>query len=171
MRAEKQYLVDEVSNHLSKSDYVFLANFDRVTVEEVTELRDLLAAEEAEFHVVENSVLIVVAKSRNLPDLEEYLIGPTAIVVGGKNPSGVAKIVKKFFDKNERPVVKVGILGDQAIDADKVKELAELPSLEALQAQLLGLFSQPAQSLVRVINAVPASVVNVLQAKVREAEG
>ena len=171
MRAEKQYLVDEVSNHLSKSDYVFLANFDRVTVEEVTELRDLLAPEEAEFHVVKNSVLIVVAKSRNLPDLEEYLIGPTAIVVGGKNPSGVAKIVKKFFDKNERPVVKVGILGDQAIDADKVKELAELPSLEALQAQLLGLFSQPAQSLVRVINAVPASVVNVLQAKVREAEG
>jgi large subunit ribosomal protein L10 len=171
MRAEKQYLVDEVSNHLSKSDYVFLANYDRITVEEVTDLRDQLKEQEAEFHVVKNSVLKVVAKSRGLPDLDEHLIGPTAIVVGGQNPSGVAKVVEKFFEKNERPVVKVGVLGDQAIDADKVKELAKLPSLEALQAQLLGLFSQPAQSLVRVINAVPAAMVNVLDAKAREAEG
>lgn len=171
MRAEKQYLVDEVSNHLSKSDYVFLANYDRITVEEVSELRDQLSEEDAEFHVVKNSVLKVAAKSRGLPEFDDHLIGPTAIVVGGQNPSGVAKVVKKFFDKNERPVVKVGILGDRAIDAEMVNELAKLPSLEVLQAQLLGLFSQPAQSMVRILNAVPSGVVNVLEAKVREGEG
>ena len=67
-------------------------------------------------------------------------------------------------------MVKVGILGDQTIDSATFKELAELPTLEALQAQLLSLLSQPAQSLVRVIDAVPSGFVNVLQAKVREAE-
>lgn len=169
MRAAKQYLVDEVTNHLSKSDYVFLANYDRITVGEVSDLRDRLSAEEAEFHVVKNSVLKVAVKSRGLPDVDSFLSGPTAIVVGGQNPSGVAKIVQKFFDEKNRPVVKVGILGDRAIDAAKVKQLAELPSLEVLQAQLLGLFSQPAQSLVRVLNAVPSGVVNVLQARVRAA--
>jgi large subunit ribosomal protein L10 len=169
MRAAKKYLVEEVTNHLSKSDYVFLANYDRITVGEVSDLRDRLSAEKAEFHVVKNSVLKVAAKSRGLPDLDSYLTGPTAIVVGGQNPSGVAKIVQKFFDEKNRPLVKVGILGDRAIDAGKVKELAELPSIEVLQAQLLGLFSQPAQSLVRILNAVPAGVVNVLQAKVRQA--
>ena len=170
MRAAKQYLVDEVTNHLSKSDYVFLANYDRITVGEVSDLRDRLSAEQAEFHVVKNSVLKVAVKSRGLPDVDSFLSGPTAIVVGGQNPSGVAKIVQKFFDEKNRPVVKVGILGDRAIDAAKVKQLAELPSLEVLQAQLLGLFSQPAQSLVRVLNAVPSGVVNVLQARVRAAE-
>jgi len=171
MRAAKKYLVEEVTNHLSKSDYVFLANYDRITVGEVSDLRDRLSAEKAEFHVVKNSILKAAAKSRGLPDLDSYLNGPTAIVVGGQNPSGVAKIVQKFFDEKTRPVVKVGILGDRAIDAGKVKELAELPSLEVLQAQLLGLFTQPAQSLVRILNAIPSSVVNVLQAKVRQAEG
>ena len=171
MRTEKKYLVEEVSNHLSKSDYVFLANYDRITVGEVTELRDRLSEEQAEFHVVKNSVLKVAAKDRGLPDIDDFLIGPTAIVVGGQNPSGVAKIVQNFFKEKERPVVKVGLLGDRAIDAAKFKELAELPSLEALQAQLLGLFSQPAQSFVRLINAVPSGLVNVLQAKVRESEG
>jgi large subunit ribosomal protein L10 len=48
--------------------------------------------------------------------------------------------------------------------------LSKLPSVEALRAQLLGLLSQPAQQMVFVLNAVPQSVLNVLQAKV-DAEG
>jgi large subunit ribosomal protein L10 len=170
MRTEKKYLVEEVSNHLSKSDYVFLANYDRITVEDVTELRDRLSEEDAEFHVVKNSVLKVAAKNRGMPDIDEFLVGPTAIVVGGQNPSGAAKVVHTFFKEKERPVVKVGVLGDQTIDPATFRELADLPTIEALQAQLLGLLSQPAQSLVRVINAAPSGFVNVLQAKVREAE-
>jgi ribosomal protein L10 len=40
-----------------------------------------------------------------------------------------------------------------------------------MRAQFLGLLQQPATLFVRVINAVPQGVVNVLQAKVRAAEG
>ena len=61
MRAEKQYLISEVDTHLKKSDYVILANFSKVTVSDVAELRNSLAAENAEFHVVKNSSLRVAA--------------------------------------------------------------------------------------------------------------
>ena len=47
---------------------------------------------------------------------------------------------------------------------------ADMPSLESLRAQLLGLLNQPAGAFVRVLNAAPSSLVNVLQAKVRAAE-
>jgi large subunit ribosomal protein L10 len=50
-----------------------------------------------------------------------------------------------------------------------VERLADMPSLDVLRAQLLGLMNQPASALVRVINAVPQGLVNVLQAKVRSA--
>jgi large subunit ribosomal protein L10 len=43
MRPEKQYLVEEVNEHLNKSDYVYLANYERITVEEIAELRASLA--------------------------------------------------------------------------------------------------------------------------------
>ena len=92
MRVEKQYLISEVETHLKKSDYVILANFSKVTVSVVAELRNRLAAEKAEFHVVKNSSLRVAAKALGLPDVEGSLTGPTAVVVGGKNPAGVAKI-------------------------------------------------------------------------------
>jgi large subunit ribosomal protein L10 len=168
MRQEKELLVDEVSSHLSKSDYVYLANYDRITVSEVSDLRKELAGQEAEFHVVKNNILRVAAKKLELPDLDEWLTGPTAIIVGGQNPSGVAKVLKTFSKKIERPEVKVGVLSNKALSSDEVSQLAELPSLEALQAQLLGLLQQPAQSMLFILNGVPTSFLNVLQAKAEQ---
>ncbi|HKK17208.1 MAG TPA: 50S ribosomal protein L10 [Opitutales bacterium] len=170
MRPEKKYLVDEVSTHLNKSDYVYLANYERITVDETAELRASLAEHDAEFHVVKNTIFGIAAGEKEYPDVSEHLNGPTAIIVGGNNPSGVAKVLGKFFKDKEKVDVKVGIFNDKTLTKEQIEALAKLPGLEALRAQLLGLLSQPGTGLVRVLNAVPQSVVNVLQAKVR-AEG
>jgi len=169
MRAEKQYLIDEVATHLKKSDYVILANFTKVTVADVADLRGKLAAEKAEFHVVKNSSLRVAAKALGLPEFENALVGPTAIVVGGKNSPGVAKILRSFFKEKQKVEVKAGVLSKKLITSKEVEQLADMPPLETLRAQLLGLLNQPASAFVRVLNAAPSSLVNVLQAKVRAA--
>lgn len=153
MRAEKQYLISEVETHLKKSDYVILANFTKVTVAEVAELRQKLAAERAEFHVVKNSSLRVAAKALGLPELDASLAGPTAIVVGGTNSAGVAKILKKFFQEKQKLEVKVGVMEKKLITAADLSQIADLPSFEALRAQLLGLFTQNAAAFVRVLDA------------------
>jgi len=171
MRPEKQYLVEEVSNHLNKSDYVYLANFERVTVEEIAELRTILDEYKAEFHVVKNSIFNVAANAKDYPDMSEHLTGQTAIIVGGDNPSGVAKAISEFFKKKDKVELKAGVLNEKALGKEEIEMLAKLPGLEALRAQLLGLLNQPGTSLVRVLNAVPQSVVNVLQAKVRAENG
>ena len=167
MRAQKQYLIGKVESHLKKSDYVILANFTGATVADVADLRGKLAVEKAEFHVIKNSSLRVAAKALGLPDLESALTGPTALIVGGRNSPGVAKILKLFFKDKQKVEVKAAILGNKLITAKQVQQLADLPSLEALRAQLLGLLNQPAGSFVRIINAVPQGLVNVLQAKAR----
>jgi large subunit ribosomal protein L10 len=171
MRAEKQYLISEVETHLKKSDYVILANFTGVSVADTADLRKKLAAEKAEFHVVKNSSLRVAAKSLGLPEFESALTGPTAVIVGGKNSPGVAKVLKQFFKDKQKLQVKSAILGKKLITAKDVDSLADMPSMETLRAQLLGLLNQPAGMFVRIINAVPSGLVNVLQAKVRAAEG
>ena len=153
MRAEKNYLIAEVESHLKKSDYVILANFSKVTVADVAELRSRLAAEKAEFHVVKNSSLRVAAKTLGLPELESGLAGPTAVIVGGKNSAGVAKILKKFFDEKQKLEIKVGVLGKKLITAADLAKIADLPSFDTLRAQLLGLLTQNAAAFVRVLDA------------------
>lgn len=167
MRPEKKYLVDEVSRHLDKSSYVYLTNYERITVSEVAELRDSLSKHNAEFHVIKNTIFGVAAGDRNLPDLGEHLKGQTAIIVGGDDPSGVAKVITEFFKKKEKIDVKAGLLDDKVLTKEEVIALSKLPGLDVLRAQLLGLLAQPATGLVRVISAVPQGLVNVLQAKVR----
>jgi large subunit ribosomal protein L10 len=153
MRAEKNYLIKEVETHLKKSDYVILTNFSKVTVADAAELRKRLDAEKAEFHVVKNSSLRVAAKAMGLPEFEKALTGPTAVIVGGKNSAGVAKILKKFFEEKQKLEVKVGILDKKLISAADLAKIADLPSFEALRSQLLGLFTQNAASLIRLLDA------------------
>jgi large subunit ribosomal protein L10 len=153
VRVEKQYLISEVEGHLKKSDYVILANFSKVTVADVAELRSRLAGEKAEFHVVKNSSLRVAAKAMGLPDVEGSLTGPTAVVVGGTNPAGVAKVLKKFFEEKQKLEVKVGVMDKKLITAEDLSKIADLPSFEALRAQLLGLFTQTGAAFVRVLDA------------------
>ena len=170
MRAEKKYLIAEVETHLKKSDYVILANFTGATVADVADLRTRLAAEKAEFHVVKNSSLRVAAKAlgparhRGRPDRPDgHRRRRQEFARRRQDPQAVLQ--GKAEDRRSRPASSARKL----ITAKQVEQLADMPSLEALRAQLLGLLNQPAGAFVRVINAVPQGVVNVLQAKVRAA--
>jgi len=153
MRAEKQYLIAEVDTHLKKSDYVILANFTKVTVADTADLRKLLAKENAEFHVVKNSSLRVAAKALGLPDVEPALTVPTAVIVGGRNSAGVAKILKKFFEDKQKLEIKLGVLDRKLVSREDLLKIADLPSFDALRAQFLGLLTSNAAAFVRVLDA------------------
>lgn len=169
MREEKKYLVEEASRYLEKSNYLFLVNYDRVTVVDVAELRQSLSGVGAEFHVVKNSILKHAAQRKSLPAFDEALVGQTAIVIGGKNPAEVAKILVKFHkEKEEKCPIKVGVLDEKVLNVAEVTELSKLPSLEVLRAQFLGLLNTPAQQMVRIMQAVPEGLLNVLQAKAKK---
>jgi large subunit ribosomal protein L10 len=153
MRAEKQFLIAEVESHLKKSDYVILTNFSAITVSDVAELRSRLKPEKAEFHVVKNSSFRVAAKALGLPEVDSHLAGQTAVVVGGDNPAGVAKVLKRFITEKQKLEVKVGILEKKVMGAAELSALADLPSFDALRAQFLGMLMQTAASFVRVVDA------------------
>lgn len=153
MRSEKKYIINEVEGHLKKSDYVYLANYEKATVENVATLRKKLAAEGAEFHVVKNSSLRVAVKNLALPEVDSWLAGQTAIVTGGTNPTGVAKVLRDYFKEAQKVSVKGGIFEKKAIDAKVVEQLAEVPAAPVLKSQLLGLFKVKPQQLAALIKA------------------
>jgi large subunit ribosomal protein L10 len=167
MRPEKKQLVTEVDRHLGKSDYVYLVNYTKLTVSETADLRGLLSAEGAEFHVIKNSILQVAARERGLPDLAQFLAGQVGIVVGGRNPAGVAKVLKEYHKSKDRVELRGGALGAHRLSADDVKALADLPPLPVLRGQLLGVLQAPAQKLVSLLQAPAQQLLNVLDAKAK----
>ena len=134
MRAEKQFLVDEVAAQLATSNYLLIANFTGVTVEDATKVRTQLREHGAEYHVVKNSILTIAAKQANLPDFSQQLVGHTALVTGGKNPTGVAKVLVTFFKDFSKLEVKAGVLDSKILTKAEVEALSKLPSLDGIRA-------------------------------------
>ncbi len=166
MRPEKKYYVDEIGGYLDNSDYLYVADYHGLTVLETATLRKSLAEHDAEFHVIKNRMLGAAIKERNLPELNEYLLGQNAVVTGGNNPPGVAKAINKFYKANDKVKIKGGFLNKIAINEDEVNTLASLPSEEVLKAQFLGVLMAPAQRMASILQAVPQGLLNVLTAKV-----
>ena len=67
-------------------------------------------------------------------------------------------------------MVKAGILEGAVLDANGVKELADLPSREVLLAQVLGGIQAPLQGVAGVLNGLLASFAYALDARINQLE-
>ena len=82
----------------------------------------------------------------------------------------MAKILKTFAGEFKKAMLKLGFIDRNAVSTKEIEQLADLPSREVLQAQLLGLLLSPATKLVRLFNEPAASLARLLKAK-SEKEG
>lgn len=153
MREEKKFLVEEVAGHLAKSSYILLADFTKVTVEDAAVIRNELRPLGAEYHVVKNSIFNIAAKQASLPDFTKHLTGHTAIITGGDDAPGVAKVLVKFFKDKQKLEVKIGAMDGKVLSKEQIEELSKLPNLAGIRAQLLSLLQTPASQFVRLLVA------------------
>lgn len=169
MRPEKPTIVEDVKQRLNNSPFLIVVDYGGMNVDHFAELRTRLAGAGAAMTVVKNTFLRRSIKEAGLPELDAHLSGQTAYVTGEKDICSAAKILKTFASEFEKPKIRAGILDNAVLDTPQVIALADLPSKEVLQAQLLGMLLQPATKLVRTLNEPAASLARVLQAKVKAA--
>jgi large subunit ribosomal protein L10 len=82
----------------------------------------------------------------------------------------IAKILKTFATEFKLAALKIGFVDRAVLSRGELEQLAELPSREVLQAQLLGLLLSPATKLVRLLNEPASALARLLKAK-SEKEG
>lgn len=166
MRAEKQFITNEYVKRLNSSPFFIVVDYTGLTVGQFTELRKRLHTSGSEVHVVKNSIFRIAAKEAGLADLAGALVGQVAVVTGPKDVSSAAKAVKTFQSEFEKPKIKFGYLKDQRIDADTIKALADLPSIEVLRGKLLGVLLAAPTKLAALLNTPGNQLARVLQARV-----
>lgn len=165
MRPEKASIVSDLSEKLSRSPFVLVADYQRMNVNHFADLRNRLATTGAEVHVVKNSFLKRAMTDSGLPDVADKLTGQTAIVTGDKDVAPVAKILKSFVAEFKISALKIGVVDKSILSTQELETLAELPTREVLLAQLLGLLLSPATKLVRLLNETGSALARLLNAK------
>ena len=165
MRPEKASVVSELSEALKRSPFVLVTDYRGMKVADFTELRSRLAPVRAEVHVVKNNFLKLAMADSGFPQVDDRFSGQTAVVTGEADVAPIAKIFKTFATEFKLAALRVGFVDRAVLSTAELETLAELPTREILQAQLLGLLLSPATRLVRLFNEPAAALARLLGAK------
>jgi large subunit ribosomal protein L10 len=171
-RTEKEGFVEDFRGRLEESPAVFLTDFTGLDVKSITVLREELKKNGAEYLVVKNRLLLRALQETDMPDLSEWLIGPTGIVLGHSGPVEAAKTITDFAkNHDDRPAFKVAVLDNALLDASQIQQLAKLPPREQLLAQLAGALEAPLAALAGALGAKLQEMVGLMEALREEREG
>ncbi len=168
-RTEKREFVASLATVFAETSFVLVGRNDGLTVADVSDLRRRMRAAGATYKVAKNRLATLALDGTRFQGIAPLLKGPTALA-WSKDPVAVAKTAVEFAKGNEKFVILGGAIGTQTLDLNGVKALAELPSLDALRAKLLGMIQTPATRIAGVLQAPGGQLARVFAAYAKRDE-
>jgi large subunit ribosomal protein L10 len=168
-RSEKEETIKSLQEKFGKAQVAIVAEFNKLDVAAVTDLRKKMRAAKVDYQVVKNTLAKRAAKGTSIEKVEDILAGPTALVIGYEDPVAPAKVLQDFLkDLKDKEALKVrgAVVNGSRVDAKGVEALAKMPGLPELRATLLRMINTPATQLARVIAAPGQQLARVVQANV-----
>jgi len=163
-RLQKADLVDELKAVFTETSVVVVTRNLGLSVAQSTDLRLKMRDAGAQFKVAKNRLALIALDGSRYQPIGELLKGPTALATSA-DPVAAAKVAVDFAKTNDKLEIVGGAMGDTVLDANGIKALAALPSLDELRAKLVATFAAPATQFVRTLAEPGASFARVLQAR------
>ena len=162
-RTEKREFVSTLGQVFAETSMVVVTRNNGMTVAEVSNLRRQMRASGSSYKVAKNRLAALALDGTRFEGIKPMLKGPTALA-WSKDPVAVAKAALDYAKTNEKFVVIGGALGTQTLDADGIKALADLPSLDTLRARIVGMIQTPATRIAGVLQAPAGQLARVFGA-------
>lgn len=160
----KKAVVEEITDKLKAAKSVVLVDYNKLTVKEVSELRNKCRQANCEYKVYKNTLVRKALNDLGFKDFDADLNGPTAVTFGADETAAAKVMVAAAKDYEEKIVLKSAFVDNAYVDKAGIKALASLPSREELVAKMLGSVNAPATNLAGVLNNVVAGLVRALNA-------
>ncbi len=170
-RQKKETLLAKYIEEMENSSAFFLTEYQGLSVNEMTTLRQKLREVDGSFAIVKNTLAKKALETVGLTGLDDLLQGPVGISFCHGDPPPVAKALVEFGKDVELVALKGGMLNGNALSPESIKSLAELPPFDVVRAQLLGTISAPATQLAGVVASSVRQVINVVNAYADSGEG
>ncbi|WP_407271457.1 50S ribosomal protein L10 [Radiobacillus sp. PE A8.2] len=151
---KKKQLVTEIADKFRDSKSTILVDYRGLSVAEVTELRTQLREAGVDFKVYKNTMSRRAAEQVELAELNETLVGPTAIAFSNDDVIAPAKILNKFAKDHNALEIKGGVIEGKVVSLDQIKELADLPNYEGLLSMLLSVLQAPIRNFAYATKAI-----------------
>jgi len=162
-RTEKKELVGTLNEVFKTSGVVVVAHYSGLTVAQMQDLRRKMKAQGASVKVTKNRLAKIALEGTDVASIGSLLKGPTILAIS-HDPVAAPKVASDFAKTHDKFVILGGAMGTTALNADGVKALATLPSLDELRAKLVGLIQAPATKIAQLSTAPAAKLARVFNA-------
>ena len=154
-RSEKEAVINEVTSLAAKAQTLVMAEYRGITVADMTKLRTDARSKGVALSVLKNTLARRAVVGSSFEVVSDQMTGP--LIYGfSEDAVAAAKVVADFAKTNDKLVIRGGVYGGKALDADGVKQLASIPTKEVLLAQLCGLLMSPMSRTAVVLGALAA---------------
>ncbi|WP_315760666.1 50S ribosomal protein L10 [Sphingomonas sp. Y38-1Y] len=162
-RSQKTEAVAELNRTFNEVAVVVVTRNLGLSVAQSTQLRTKMREAGASYKVSKNRLAKIALEGTDYAGISDLLTGPVALATS-TDPVAAAKVVSDFAKTNDKIEIVGGAMGKQVLDAEGIKALASLPSLDELRAKLIGLVQAPATKLATITQAPAAQIARVLSA-------
>jgi len=146
-----------------------VAHYAGITVAQMNDLRSKMRAAGGTVKVAKNRLAKIALQGTESEKIIDLFKGQTLIAYS-EDPIAAPKVASDFAKGNDKLVILGGAMGTTALNADGVKALATMPSLDELRARIVGMIATPATRIAQIVNAPAAQLARVIGAYARKDE-
>lgn len=168
-RAEKREFVAELNGVFKDAGAVVVAHYSGLTVAQMNDFRSKMRGAGGSVRVAKNRLAKIALQGTESEGMSNLFSGQTLIAFSD-DPVTAPKIAVEFAKGNDKLVILGGAMAATTLDADGVKALATMPSLDELRAKIVGMIQTPATRIAQVVNAPAGGVARVIGAYARKNE-
>ena len=152
-----------LQNKLKHAQFVVVAHYSGLSVEQFTDLRVRAKKSDISILVIKNSLSKLAFASTAFAGLQDQFVGPVVLILA-QDLVEASKLVVNFAKEHENLVIKTAATEVELYDASKISALSKLESLDQIRAKLISIISTPATNLARLLKEPPSKLARVLNA-------
>ncbi len=161
--ANKQQIVEELKELLDEAEMALILDYQGLSIKEMSDLRSRLQANNSVCKVTKNTLMrLAIDGKDDWSSLESLLKGTNAFILIKGDVGGAVKAVQAFQKDTKKSQTKGGLFEGKLLSQEEIKAIADLPSREALMAQIAGAVNSLATKVAVGINEVPSGLARAL---------
>src|SRR3989338_6025093 len=169
-KLQKKEIVTELTEKVGKAKSLVFADYQGLTMSQLSVIRIQLSEINAELIVTKNNLLRIALKDSHINIDDASIEGPIATLLAYDDESSPIKVLTKGLKDIQIGKIKSGILDGEILDEAKIQKLASLPSKDELRAKVVGSLGAPLYGIVGVLQANLRNLVYALE-QIRKQKG
>lgn len=169
-KAEKTLVIEELAGKFADSKYFYVTDCSELNVETINKLRRTCFEQNIQLKVVKNTLIkkalekAAESNEENYEDLYGVLKGSSAVMFT-ETGNAPAKLIKKFREDNDKPVLKAAFVESEVyVGDDQIDALVSIKSKEELIGDIVLLLESPIKNLLGSLQSGGNTISGLLKA-------